>query len=62
MKFFAMPKFENLFIWKKKSVMEFLTNIDGTHGILQTDRWPCEPIILSIGNFDGPTGVQLNSW
>ena len=47
---------------KKKSVMEFLTNIDGTHGILQTDRWLCEPIILSIGNFDGPTGVQLNSW
>ena len=62
MKFFAMPKFIYSFGKKKKSVMEFLTNTDGTHGTLQTDRWPCEPIILSIGNFDGPTGVQLNSW
>ena len=35
--------------------MEFLVNADGTHGTLQTVRWPCEPIVLSIAHFDGRT-------
>ena len=42
--------------------MEFLADTDGTHGILQTVRWSCEPIILSMGHFEGPSEVQLNSW
>ena len=28
----------------------------------QDVRWPCEPIILSIGHFEGLTEVQLNIW
>ena len=39
--------------------MEFLANTGATHGILQIVRWPCEPIILSIGHFEGPTEDQL---
>ena len=38
---------------------------DGRHGIqriTETLRRPCEPMILLIGHFDGPTEVQLNSW
>ena len=42
--------------------MEFLSNTDGTNRILQTVGWPCEPIILSNGHFEGPTEVQLNIW
>ena len=42
--------------------MKFLANTDRTHRILQTIRWPCEPIILSIGHFERPTEVQLNRW
>ena len=42
--------------------MEFLVNTDGTHGTLQTVRWPCQPIILLIRHFESPTEVQLNSW
>ena len=41
--------------------MQFLANTDGTHRILQLVRWPCEPIILSIGHFEGLTEVQLKS-
>ena len=41
--------------------MEFLVNTDGTHRTLETVRWSCKPIILSIGHFKGPTEVQLNS-
>ena len=33
-----------------------------TQGTAQTFRWPCEPTILSIGHFESPTEVQLNSW
>ena len=33
-----------------------------TRGTLQVVRWPCEPIILSIGHFGGPIEVQLISW
>ena len=47
---------------KKNSVMEFLTSAQGTNRTLQSVRWPCEPIILSIGHFESPTEVQLNSW
>ena len=42
--------------------MDFLASSQGTHRTLQVVRWPCEPIILSIGHFEGPTEVQLNSW
>ena len=54
--------FQNLLICKNNSVMEFLVNTDCIHGTLQTVRWPCEPIILSIEHFEGPTEIQLNSW
>ena len=33
----------------------------GTLGIIQSMRWPCRPIILSIGHFKCPAEVQLNS-
>ena len=62
MNVFLMPHFKIYLFVKKNSVMEFLANTDGTHGTLQTVRWPCEPIILSIGHFEGRTEVQLNSW
>ena len=42
--------------------MEFLTSALGTNRTLLTVRWPCEPIILSIGYFEAPTEFQLNSW
>ena len=32
-----------------------------TQGSAQNVRWPCQPIILLIGHFEGPTEVQLNS-
>ena len=41
--------------------MEFLDSAHCAQGIAQTIRWPCELIILSIGYFEGPTEVQLNS-
>ena len=31
--------------------MEFLGNTEGTRGTLEAFRWPCKPIILSIGHF-----------
>ena len=42
--------------------MEVSAGTHGTQGIAQTFRWPCELITLSIGHFEGPTEVQLNSW
>ena len=42
--------------------MEFLAFTQGTYGTAQTARWPCKPIILSIGCFEDPTIVQMNSW
>ena len=51
-----------IYSFLKKSVMEFLANTDGAHGTLETVRWPYEPIILSIGHFEGPTEVQLHGW
>ena len=41
--------------------MVFLVNTDGTQKTLQTVRWLCEPVILSIGHFEGRPEVQLNS-
>ena len=32
-----------------------------TQGSAQNVRWPCQPIILLIGHFGGPTEVQLSS-
>ena len=44
-------------------MMEFLVNTDDTRGTLESVRWPCKPIILSAGHFEGSTAeVQLNSW
>ena len=37
--------------------MELFTNTHGAQGIAQTVKWPCEPIILSIGHFKRPTEV-----
>ena len=48
--------------FKKIFVKEFSDHIHGIQKIAQTLRWSCEPIILSIGHFEGPTEVQLNSW
>ena len=48
--------------FKKLFVKEFLDSTHGIEGIAQTVRWPCEPIFLSIGHFEGSTEVQLNSW
>ena len=60
--FFCNAKFEHLLVSKIFSVKEFLAIAHGTLGTAQTVRWPCEPIILLIGHFRGPTKVQLNSW
>ena len=35
--------------------MEFLASAHGTQGLLQTVKWPCEPMILSIRHFEGLT-------
>ena len=48
--------FKNIFL------KELRDSTDAVQGIAQARRWPCEPIILSIGPFEGPTEVQLNSW
>ena len=37
---------------------EFSAIMHGTQRIIHTFRWPCEPIILSVGHFEGPTEVQ----
>ena len=41
---------------------EFLASTHGTQGIAQTVRWPWKQLILSIGHFEGPNEVQLDSW
>ena len=48
--------------FKKIFVKEFSDSTHGIQAIAETLRWPCEPIILSIGHFESPTEVQLNSW
>ena len=40
---------------------EVSASTNGLQGIAQTVRWSCKPIILSIGRFESPTEVQLNS-
>ena len=57
-----MSNFKIYSFVKKSSVMEFFVNKDETLVTLQAVRWPCEPVILSIGHFEGPTEVELNSW
>ena len=41
---------------------EFSDNAHGIQKLPQILRWFCKPIILWIGQFEGPTEVQLNSW
>ena len=41
---------------------EFLASTHCALGTVETVGWPCEPIILSIGHFEGLTEAQLNSW
>ena len=48
---FYIVFFEHLLISEKFSVNEFLASKQGTLGTLETVRWPCAPIILSIGHF-----------
>ena len=43
-------------------MMEILTSAQSTNRTLQNVRGSCDPIILSIGDFENPTEVQLNSW
>ena len=62
MKIFQMPNFKIYSFGKKNSVMEFLTSAQGTNRTLQSFRWPCEMITLSIGHFESPTEVQLKIW
>ena len=40
----------------------FLASTRGIQGTAETMRCPCEPMHLSIGRFEGPNEVQLNSW
>ena len=49
--------FEHFLIPKKFCLIKFLGDTLGTLGTAQTLRWPCEPIILSIGHFESPTEV-----
>ena len=56
-----MPNLEKN-LKKKIFVMDFLDWTQGTQRTSWIVPWPCEPIILSIRNFEGPTEVQLNSW
>ena len=59
---FLNAYFKNLLICKIFSVKESSASTHGSQGTAQTVRWPCEPIILSIGNFEGQTEVQLRTW
>ena len=54
--------FKNLLICKIFSAKESSASTHGSQGTAQTVRWPCEPIILSIGHFEGQTEVKLSSW
>ena len=40
---------------------EFLSSTHRSKGTAQTVRWLCNPITLSIGDFESPTEVQLSS-
>ena len=53
---------EQLFISKEISMMEFLASTHGTQEMTQTIRWNWKPIIFWLGQFEGPTEVQLDSW
>ena len=61
MKFSTMLTLNVFFISKIFPLKEFLAGVHGTLGIAQILSWPCEPIILSIEHFEGPTEVQQNS-
>ena len=54
--------FRNSFISKELALKESLQMSCCTRRTAQALRWSCEPIILSIGHFESPTEVQLNSW
>ena len=54
--------FGNSSISKKLALKEPLDVVMLHSGYAQTLTWSCEPIILLIGHFEGPTEVQLNSW
>ena len=57
-----MLKFEFLKAFKEIFVKEFSDSTYGIQEVAQTLIWSWESIILSIGYFEGPTEVQLNSW
>ena len=60
--FFFYGRFGNWFLWKELVWRSFWMMSCCTQGTAQTFRWPCKPIILSIGHFQSPTELQLNSW
>ena len=55
-------KISKIIYLEKTSVIEFLACTKGTLRSLQTVRWSWEPIIFSNRHFEGPTGIQLNSY
>ena len=57
-----MPNLNIYSFAKKFSVKQFLASTHDTLGTRQTVRWPCEPIILSIGYLKSSTEVELNRW
>ena len=54
---FLISNFQ-IYWFGKKSVLEFLTNTEGTHETLETLRWPSEPIIFSIEHVQGQNPTE----
>ena len=57
MAYLKIHLFRKNWLWRNLWMMSYCTQ-----GTAQTFRWSCKPIILSIGHFEGPNEVQLNSW
>ena len=56
-----MPNLKIYSFQKIFPVVDFLASTHDTQGTLQTVIWSWESIIFSIGHFEGPTEVELNS-
>ena len=62
MNFAALPRLETDLFRKNCLWNSPLEMTRGTRATTQTDRWPWEPIISSIGDFESPTEIVLNGW